>query len=297
MPMRRKLRNRKIRGLTDVMNDRVTCRRDADGGPLVAGIVNATGDSFSEGRTSAPESAPGRALRLIGDGADWLDLGGESTRPGSTEVPPAEELARLLPVLDSVKRAHPEAVVSIDTRHAETARRCVEHGAAVINDVSMLRHDPALVDVAAETGVMLVVCHSRGTPDDMQSGAYFDYGADVAGTVAAELAETAERAVRAGVKRENIWFDPGFGFAKTVEQNFELAANMTKVRELGKIFVGVSRKSFIGAASGVAAPAERLPGTLAMELFLADRADVLRTHDVAALRQALAVRRMLNRRG
>jgi len=275
------------------MNRPVTEKRVVVRGPLIAGIVNATGDSFSEGSASSPESAPVRALRLLDDGADWLDLGGESTRPGSREIMPPEELARLLPVLDGVMAAHPDAVVSIDTRHAETARRCVEHGARVINDVSMLRHDPALVDVAAETGAMLVICHSRGTPDDMQSGAYFDYGADVAATVAEELSCAAEKAVRAGVERANLWFDPGFGFAKTAEQNFELARNIGKVRGLGKLFVGVSRKSFIGAASGVAEAAKRLPGTLAMELFLADDSDVLRTHDVAALRQALAVRRML----
>jgi dihydropteroate synthase len=117
----------------------------------------------------------------------------------------------------------------------------------------------------------------------------------VASTVAAELAEAAEKAMRAGVPRSDIWFDPGFGFAKTAEQNFELARNIEKLRGLGKLFVGVSRKSFIGAASGVTEAAKRLPGTLAMELYLADVADVLRTHDVAALRQALAVRKMLNR--
>ena len=265
--------------------------------PLVAGIVNATGDSFSEGRASSPESAPARALRLLADGADWLDLGGESTRPGSAEVLPPEELSRLLPVLDAVIEADPKAVVSIDTRHSETARKCMAHGAQVINDVSMLRHDPALAEVAAETGAMLIICHSRGTPDDMQSGAYFDYGTDVAETVAAELFEAAEKAVRAGVQRSRIWFDPGFGFAKTVEQNFELARNIGKVCALGRSFIGVSRKSFIGAASGVSDAAARLPGTLAMELFLAGSADVLRTHDVAALRQALAVRRMLNGNG
>lgn len=263
--------------------------------PLVAGIVNATGDSFSEGRASSPESAPARALRLLDDGADWLDLGGESTRPGSAEIMPPEELSRLLPVLDAVMKADPKAIVSIDTRHGETARKCLEHGARIINDVSMLHRDPALADVAAETGAMLILCHSRGTPDDMQSGAYFDYGSDVAETVASELSEAADKAVRAGVPRSRIWFDPGFGFAKTVEQNFELARNIGKVCALGKSFIGVSRKSFIGAASGVAEAAARLPGTLAMELYLADHADVLRTHDVAALRQALAVRRMLNR--
>ena len=261
--------------------------------PLVAGIVNATGDSFSEGRASAPESAPARALRLLADGADWLDVGGESTRPGSDEIFPPEETRRLLPLIDTVMGSHPDVVISVDTRHADTARRCLEHGARVINDVSMLRHDPGIAAAAAEHDAMLIICHSRGTPADMQSGAYFDYGRDVAETVAEELAGAAEFAVRAGVARDKLWFDPGFGFAKTVEQNFELARNIGKVRKLGKLFVGVSRKSFIGKVSGVESPAERLPGTLAMELFFVGRAEVLRTHDVAALRQALAVHRFL----
>ena len=292
MSKRRMLRLREHPPTAKAMNNTVnTSFRE----PLVAGIVNATGDSFSEGRASSPGSAPERALRLLADGADWLDLGGESTRPGAAEILPTEELARLLPVLDAVMKRDSKAVVSIDTRHSETARKCLEHGAKIVNDVSMLHRDPALAEVAAEFGAMLILCHSRGTPDDMQSGAYFDYGADVAGTVAAELGEAAEKAVRAGVQRSRIWFDPGFGFAKTVEQNFALARDIGKVCALGRTFIGVSRKSFIGAASGVADAAARLPGTLAMELFLADRADVLRTHDVAALRQALAVRRMLNR--
>ena len=261
--------------------------------PLVAGIVNATGDSFSEGAASSAESAPGRALRLMADGADMLDIGGESTRPGSAEIPPPEELRRLLPVIDAVLGAKPEALISVDTRHAATAKMCVERGAAVINDVSMLRHDPVLAEVAAESGAILVLCHSRGTPDDMQSGKYFDYGSDMVGTVMEELAAAAERAVDAGVERERLWFDPGFGFAKTAEQNFELARNMRKLRSLGTLFVGVSRKSFIGAATGVSEPSQRLPGTLAMELFLADWSGILRTHDVAALRQALAVRERL----
>lgn len=278
------------------MNNPVTCGGAERRQPLVAGIVNATGDSFSEGRASAPESAPARALRLLADGADWLDVGGESTRPGSDEILPPEETRRLLPLIDTVMASRPDMVISVDTRHAKTARRCLEHGARVINDVSMLRHDPEIAAATAEHDAMLIICHSRGTPADMQSGAYFDYGADVAETVAQELAEAAEFAVSSGVGRDRLWFDPGFGFAKTVEQNFELARNIDKVRKLGRLFVGVSRKSFIGKVSGVESPAERLPGTLAMELYFAERAEVLRTHDVAALRQALAVHAMLTRR-
>jgi len=292
----RKPRSRKVPRPTETMNNSVTCGGAERRQPLVAGIVNATGDSFSEGRASAPESAPARALRLLADGADWLDVGGESTRPGSDEILPPEETRRLLPLIDTVMASRPDMVISVDTRHAETARRCLEHGARVINDVSMLRHDPEIVVATAEHDAMLIICHSRGTPADMQSGAYFDYGTDVAETVAQELAEAAEFAVRSGVARDRLWFDPGFGFAKTVEQNFELARNIDKVRKLGRLFVGVSRKSFIGKISGVESPAERLPGTLAMELYFAERAEVLRTHDVAALRQALAVHAMLTRR-
>ena len=264
--------------------------------PLVAGIVNATGDSFSERAASAPESAPERALALIRFGADWLDLGGESTRPGSCEIPPDEELRRLLPVIRAVRAVNAQIPLSIDTRHFETARSCLEAGADLINDVSMLRHDPRIIEAAARFSAGLIICHSRGTPDDMQSGLYFDYGSSVADTVAEELAEAAEIAVKGGVERENIWFDPGFGFAKTVEQNFELAREIGKLRPLGKLFIGVSRKSFIGKVGGEADPAKRLPGTLAMELFFYGRVECLRTHDVAALCQALAVKRCLESR-
>jgi len=261
--------------------------------PLIAGIVNATGDSFSEGKSSAPDSAPERALRLLDDGADILDVGGESTRPGSVEIAPDEELRRVLPVLDRVLKARPDTVISVDTRHGETARRCLECGARIINDVSMLRNDPALAVAVAERGALLILCHSRGTPDDMQSGRYFDYGSDVAGTVAQELSAAAESAVKAGVARERIWFDPGFGFAKTAEQNFDLARNIRVLQSLGPLFIGVSRKSFIGSASGEADPSRRLAGSLAMELFLASVAFCLRTHDAAALCQALRVREKL----
>ena len=151
----------------------------------------------------------------------------------------------------------------------------------------------AVAEAVAENGAFLVLCHSRGTPDDMQSGKYFDYGKSVADTVASELAQAAEKAVAAGVRHDRIWFDPGFGFAKTAEQNFELMRDIGKLRVLGPLFVGVSRKSFIGAATLVADPAERLAGTLAAELFLSGGVEVIRTPDVAALRQALAVRRCL----
>ena len=258
--------------------------------PLIAGIVNATGDSFSEGSSSGAESAPDRSLAMLEGGADLLDIGGESTRPGASALSPAEELRRLLPTIETVLARHPDTIISIDTRNAKTALECVSRGAAILNDVSMLRHDPGLAEVAAETGAGLVICHSRGTPDDMQSGKYFDYGGDIAATVAEELAVAGELARRRGVEGDRIWFDPGFGFAKTIEQNFDLARNIGTLYSLGPLWVGVSRKSFIGAASGEGNPARRLAGTLAMELFLAGSVDCIRTHDAVALRQALKVR-------
>jgi len=262
------------------------------GVPLIAAIVNATGDSFSEGAASSPADAAERALRLLDEGADMLDLGGESTRPGSAEVPPEEEMRRILPVLETVLRAEPGCVVSIDTRHAATARAALERGAAVINDVSMLRADPAMAATVAEFGAGLVLCHSRGTPAEMQQPEFRVYPQGVTAGVIAELAEAARRAREAGVKV--IWYDPGFGFAKSVEDNFTLMREISAASFPGPLYVGVSRKSFIGAATGETVPARRLGGTLAAELFLARRgAAVIRTHEPGALRQALAVARIL----
>ena len=258
--------------------------------PLLMGIVNATGDSFSEGALSSPDSAAERALRLLEDGADWLDIGGESTRPGAAEIPAEEEIRRLSgPVRRILERA-PRTVISVDTRHAETAERMLELGAKVINDVSMLRFDPRMAEVlAAHPESMLVLCHSRGTPADMRSEAWLDYGADVVGTVCGELLAAARRS---GIGMKRILFDPGFGFAKSVEQQLEMMRRAGEfVQKLGKVLFGISRKSFIGAVTGESVPAKRLGGTLAGELHLAScGAAVIRTHDVKMLRDALALR-------
>jgi len=263
--------------------------------PLIAAIVNATGDSFSEGAASGSGSAVERALRCLDAGADWIDLGGESTRPGAAEIAPGEEMDRIMPVLECILRERPGTVVSIDTRHSATAKAALRAGAAVINDVSMLRHDPEMAGVVAGNGGKLVICHSRGTPDDMQSGAYFEYPGGVAAVVMKELEAAEEQALRAGVAREDIWIDPGFGFAKTMEQNRELFLAMEQFCRRWKVFAGVSRKSFIGKVTGVEDPARRLAGTLAAEIWLArKKVDVLRTHDPLALKEALAVCSWLN---
>ena len=262
--------------------------------PLIMGIVNATGDSFSEGPGSAPESALDRALRLLADGADLLDIGGESTRPGAREIPPKEEIDRILPVIRGVRAACPDAVLSVDTRKSEVAAAAIECGVEIINDVSMLRYDAALARVTAEGGAALVLSHSRGTPETMRSSAYHDYGADVVATVAAELAAAKRTALEAGVAEENLIFDPGIGFAKTPEQDWELLRRSGEFRRLGPVLVGMSRKSFLGKFLNRPDPADRLGGTIAAALHLAGcGVEILRVHDVRQLRDALLVRAKL----
>lgn len=262
--------------------------------PLIMGIVNATGDSFSEGPGSAPESALDRALRLLADGADLLDIGGESTRPGAREIPPEEEIDRILPVIRGVRAACPDAVLSVDTRKSEVAAAAIECGVEIINDVSMLRYDAALARVTAEGGAALVLSHSRGTPETMRSSAYHDYGADVVATVAAELAAAKRTALEAGVAEENLIFDPGIGFAKTPEQDWELLRRSGELRRLGPVLVGMSRKSFLGNFLNRPEPADRLGGTIAAALHLAGcGVEILRVHDVRQLRDALLVRAKL----
>ena len=262
--------------------------------PLIMGIVNATGDSFSEGPGSAPESALDRALRLLADGADLLDIGGESTRPGAREIPPEEEIDRILPVIRGVRAACPDAVLSVDTRKSEVAAAAIECGVEIINDVSMLRYDAALARVTAEGGAALVLSHSRGTPETMRSSAYHDYGADVVATVAAELAAAKRTALEAGVAEENLIFDPGIGFAKTPEQDWELLRRSGEFRRLGPVLVGMSRKSFLGKFLNRPDPADRLGGTIAAALHLTGYGvQNLRVHDVRQLRDALLVRAKL----
>jgi len=270
------------------------------GVPRLAGIVNVTPDSFSDGgRFLAPDAAVEHALRLIDEGADWIDLGAESTRPGggvygagATEVPADEEIARLLPVLERL-RPRTEATLSVDTRKAAVARAALSAGADLINDVSGLG-DPDMAGVVAAAGCPIVLMHSRGDLPTMQSGIDFD---DVVAEVRDELAALRDRAVAAGIARRRIVLDPGIGFGKTAEQNADLLAGLERIVALGQpVLVGASRKSFLGALSGAAGIGERLPGSLAAAARAAEHgAAVLRVHDVAATRQFLALYRRLAR--
>lgn len=260
--------------------------------PLIMGVLNLTPDSFSDGgRWIEPDRAVAHALRMLDEGAELIDLGAESTRPGggvygegASQVPAAEELERLLPVLAPL-RAATDRPLSVDTRKAAVARRALAEGADLVNDVSALG-DPGMAQVAAEVGCTVVLMHSRGELSSMQRGIAFR---DVVAEVRSELAERAEAAAAAGVAREAIVLDPGIGFGKTADQNLLLLRHLDRL-DLGfPLLVGASRKSFIGAVSG-AEPQERLPGSLAAVAWAAHHgAALVRVHDVAESRQFLDV--------
>lgn len=269
------------------MHLRIGARLFEGAGPFLMGVVNVTPDSFSDGgRTLAPEAAVARAERLAAEGADLIDLGGESTRPGSAGVGAAEEIGRVVPVIEALRARGCALPLSIDTSKPEVARAALRAGADLVNDVTGLR-DPAMRELVAGAGVPAVIMHLRGTPADMQSRATYR---DVVGEVAEELSASMAEAVRAGVPEERIVLDPGIGFAKTAEQSVALLAGLPRLRGLGRpLLVGPSRKSFIGALTG--APVEaRLPGTLAaVAACVLAGAELLRVHDVAEARQAARV--------
>jgi dihydropteroate synthase len=257
------------------------------GVPLVMGIVNATPDSFSDGGDFFDtDAAIAHGLALQAEGADILDIGGESTRPGAAMVPPDEEQRRVVPVIAALAKAG--AVVSIDTRNAATMAAAIDAGAAIVNDVTALAGDPASLELVAQRRVGAVLMHMQGEPQTMQADPrYADAPAEIATYLAGRLA--ACRA--AGIAPEMLCVDPGIGFGKTVAHNAEILANVPKLRALGAaVLIGASRKAFIGALSKAERPKERLPGSLAAALAaVAGGADILRVHDVAATRQALSV--------
>jgi dihydropteroate synthase len=250
------------------------------------GIVNVTPDSFSDGGLFLdPERAIEHGRRLVGEGADLLDVGGESTRPGAGAVSAAEELDRVLPVLEGLRGA--PAPISIDTSKVAVAEAALDAGAEIVNDVTALRSEPQLGALCAERGCGLVLMHMQGTPRTMQKHPTYD---DVVEDVKAFLAERMEFATSKGVAEERIWIDPGIGFGKTVEHNLELLWRLGELGELGRpIVIGASRKSFLGKLTGREVH-ERLGGTIASNvLALLGGAAVFRVHDVAELRQALDV--------
>jgi dihydropteroate synthase len=264
-------------------------------GPFLMGVVNVTPDSFSDGgRFLTIDAAVAQAERLVDEGADLLDLGGESTRPGAAAVEAGEERRRVVPVIERLRGRGLRTPLSIDTSKAEVARAALEAGADLVNDVTGLA-DPALAAVVAGAGAPVVLMHLRGTPADMASHASY---ADLLGEVAAELRRALARAAGAGIPEERIILDPGLGFAKTPAQTVELLARVGELRALGRpLLVGPSRKRFIGELTG-APVGDRLAGTLAaVTACVLAGVELIRVHDVAAARQAAQVALALRNAG
>ncbi len=252
------------------------------------GVVNVTPDSFSDGGLYLdPQAAVAHGRQLAEEGAAILDVGGESTRPGAEPVPAAEELRRVLPVVEGLAGL----CVSIDTSKASVARAALDAGATLVNDVTALRGDPEMAAVVAQSGAECCLMHMRGEPRTMQQGVGGDSYDDVVAEVKAFLEERLAFAVGEGIAEERVLLDPGIGFGKTLAHNLQLLRRLGELAALGRpLVVGTSRKSFLGRLLHDAPPAERLPGTIATCVLAYERgATVLRVHDVAPVRAALAV--------
>jgi dihydropteroate synthase len=260
--------------------------------PRVMGVLNVTPDSFSDGGRIDPGVAIAAGLAMRAGGADIVDVGGESTRPGASPTPPDIERGRILPVIRALAVAG--VLISVDTRHAATMAAALDEGAAIVNDISGLAHDPDAAAVVAARRCPVVLMHMRGTPATMMGQANY---LDVAKEVAAELAALIQAARDAGIADEAIAIDPGFGFAKHPPHSLALLRRLSSLTTLGfPILAGVSRKGFVGAVSGETEPTLRFPGSIAAGLFaLAQGASVLRVHDVKQTAQAVRVWHALTR--
>ena len=261
---------------------------------LIMGVLNVTPDSFSDGgRWFDHRSAIGHALEMVGQGADLLDIGGESTRPGADPVPEEEELRRVLPVIEAVVK-ETDVPISIDTRKASVALQAVEAGALIVNDTGGEEADPDMPAVAAQSGAGVVFMHSRGTPATMRS--LTDY-TDVVTDVAGFLKDAAEGLIEAGVARESIVLDPGFGFAKDAEQNLELLDRLDEIVAVGyPVLAGTSRKSFIGAVLDLPED-QRVEGTAATVAWAMSRgAHIVRVHDVEPIARVVRMSQAIRER-
>ena len=251
------------------------------------GIVNTTPDSFSDGgRYLDTKAAVNHARALIDDGADIIDIGGESTRPNAAPVSPEDEQARILPVIKALQGCG--ATLSVDTRNAATLRAALDAGASMLNDVSALTHDPAMLSLVAGISGPVCLMHMKGDPASMQQDPIYK---DVVDDIYMYLSARMDTCVAAGIAKDRLVIDPGIGFGKTVAHNLSLLANLARFTQLGvPVMVGASRKRFIGMLDRDSAPNERLAGSLAAVLAAYNHgARIFRVHDVAATRQALAI--------
>ena len=255
--------------------------------PLIMGIVNITPDSFSYGgRFHDPDKAFDQAISLVEAGADIIDIGGESSRPGSEGVSVEEELNRVIPVIERLA-ASSEIPISIDTVRSEVAEKALDAGACMVNDISALGTDEKMAAVAAEKNAYLVLMHMRGAPKNMQDNTDYD---DIIGEISSFLMDAARKAIEAGVSKKRIIIDPGIGFGKSVEGNFTILKNLHRFLETDyHLLVGASRKSFIGKTLDLGSD-ERLEGSLAAACYaVLNGADIVRVHDVTETRRALTI--------
>jgi len=269
----------------------MTLRRllpDSGSRTLIMGVLNVTPDSFFDrGRFFDKKKAIARAQEMALSGADIIDIGGESTRPGSKAVSLKEELKRVLPVIEAVA-GKTKKPISIDTRKAPVAEAALKAGARIINDVSALKYDPAMADVAAKYKAAVILMHMKGTPQTMQRAPSYK---DVIREIISYLKESAILAIEAGVNKEAIIVDPGIGFGKTLEHNLEILRRLKELKALGyPVCIGTSRKSFIGKLSDSDEPGDRLAGTItSCVVAIMNGADILRVHDVKEVAQAAKV--------
>ena len=262
---------------------------------LIMGVLNATPDSFWEGsRASSAGDGIERALSMERDGADIIDIGGESTRPGSTYVSAGEELDRIIPIIEGIRRES-AIPISVDTRKSEVMKAAIDSGADMVNDISSLTDDPALATLAAETGIAVIMMHKQGIPETMQANPSY---VDVVSEVRDYLLARAREAVMAGISPERIILDPGIGFGKRHEDNCALIAGLAKIADGGyPVLMALSRKSCIGKMTG-RETGNRIPGTLAANMLAVQNgAKALRVHDVGETRDMLMVLQEITARG
>jgi dihydropteroate synthase len=251
------------------------------------GVLNVTPDSFSDGgRYIDPEKALDQAYYMADSGADILDIGGESSRPGANSVSAEEEIKRIIPIIKKLSKKT-KLPISVDTVKSEVAEKAFDAGASILNDISALRDDDKMADLAAGSGAYVILMHMRGTPSNMQDNTEYR---DLIGEVSGFFNDSASRALEAGIKKEKIIIDPGIGFGKSVEGNFTILKKLDKFLKLGyPVLIGASRKSFIGKTLDVALD-ERIEGSIAAACYaVLNGADIIRVHDVVETRRALTI--------
>lgn len=253
----------------------------------VMGILNATPDSFFSGsRVQEINVALNKAMKMIEDGADILDIGGESTRPGSEPIDSDEEIKRVIPIIEAIRKENKDILISVDTYRAETAKKAIEAGADIINDISAMTFDSDMVKVAKEYNVPIILMHIKGTPKNMQQNPHYD---NVLKEVKDYFIERIEFAKNNGINSDKIILDPGIGFGKTYEHNIELIKNIEYFNDLDvPVLLAVSRKSSIGIALGNVPPEDRLEGTIAVTCYASMKnVDIVRVHDVLENKRAI----------